>query len=174
MKKVAYEKGFTLIELLVTIGILGAIAGVMAMTVGMFLKVGPESNDRAIALRQVQNAGYWIIRDVTGAGTVVVDDDPTTPEFITLNIPVSTTDNKTVVYDLENMMDDYKKLLRTDHDSGKQILIAEYLYCDPSGDPDNTKVIDYSSPLLKIQITAESGNARVKRKYEVTQRVPSS
>ena len=91
MKKVAYEKGFTLIELLVTIGILGAIAGVMAMTVGMFLKVGPESNDRAIALRQVQNAGYWIIRDVTGAGTVVVDDDPTTPEFITLNIPVSTT-----------------------------------------------------------------------------------
>ena len=118
MEKKNNEKGFTLIELLITVGILGAIMGVMAMTVMMFLRVGPESNDRAIALRQVQNAGYWITRDVTTAGTIVVDTDPATPEFMTLTIPVSTTDNNTVIYDLEDMTGGFKKLVRTDQDNG--------------------------------------------------------
>jgi len=148
--------------------------GVMSMTIIMFLKVGPESNDRALVLRHVQNAGYWIARDVTGAGSIVVDGDPATPVFMTLNIPTSATDNKTVIYDLEDMDGGMKKLMRTDQDTGNTTLIAEYIYYDPVGDPDNTtKVITYVSPLLKVQIAATSGGTTVIRKYESTQRVPS-
>ncbi len=174
MNKKYCESGFTLMEVLITLSILGAIMGVMSMTIIMFFKAGPESNDRTIALRQVQNAGYWISRDVTGASTVAVDGDPVTPEFITLTIPVSSVDNKTVVYDLENMAGGLKRLVRTDQTSGNQILIAEYIYYDPNGDPDNsTKIVTYVSPVLKLQITAVSGGATIIKEYEATQRVPS-
>jgi prepilin-type N-terminal cleavage/methylation domain-containing protein len=167
------ENGFTLFELLITLSILGAITGVMAMTIMIFMKVGPESNDRAIALRQVQNAGYWISRDVLEAGNIIVDEDPGTTEFMTLNIRTSITDNKTVVYDLGDMAGGLKKLMRTDQDTGNQILVAEYLYYDPVGDPDNsTDVSTYVSPSFKIQIAAISGDAMVIREYEATQRVP--
>ena len=66
----AARPGFTLIEVLVTVGILGAIMGVLSMTVISIMIITPRTNDWAIALRQVQNAGYWVSRDVLMAQTV--------------------------------------------------------------------------------------------------------
>ena len=86
MKIVRSEKGFTLIELLVTIAILGAIMGGMSAAVITIMKVSPQNNNWAIALRQVQNAGYWISRDVQMAQSVGGDDASTAEsEFLTLS-----------------------------------------------------------------------------------------
>ncbi len=82
MKLKRNQKGFTLIEVLVVVGILGAIMGVMAMTVVTIMIISPKSNDWVIALRQVQNAGYWISRDAQRAQNI--DDDVTAPNFLIL------------------------------------------------------------------------------------------
>jgi len=174
------EKGFTLIEVLVVVGILGAIMGVMAMTVGIMPKVSGESNDQAIALRQVQNAGYWITRDAQRAQNI--DDDVTAPNFLILTWtewdfgvnPVSATYHA-VTYTLEDMPGDAKKLMRRHQDNegtDEQILIAEYIYYDPGGDPDNsTGVIDYQSPTLAVRITATFGEAeKVSSVYKASRR----
>ena len=181
MKIMLNERGFTLIEVLVTVAILGAIMGVMTAAVIMIMKVSPQNNNWAIALRQVQNAGYWISRDVQMSDNLTFDGDPATPEFLTLYLPVMS-DNQTIVYQtlvyqLEDVSGAMKTLMRTDQDSGWQILIAENIYYDPDGDPyDSTKVIDYNSDnqTLEVRMTAISGDTMGTRQYEAKQRVPAS
>ena len=172
IKLIANEKGYTLIEMLVTIAIVGAITGVMSMAVIVIMKVNPQNNDWAVALQQVQNAGYWISRDTLMANTVTVDGDTATPLFLTMTSPVIGAADKTVIYELEDTADGMKKLTRTDQDTGAQILIAEFIYYDPDVDPANsTKVIDYQDPFLTVRITATAGSATVSRQYEGSQRV---
>jgi len=169
------EKGFTLIEVLVVVGILGAIMGVMAMTVMTIMIVSPKSNDHVIALRQVQNAGYWISRDTQMAQNI--HTNLTAPEFLILtwtDWDLSGGGNiyHSVTYTLEDMPDGVKKLMRRHQDSegeDEQILIAEYIYYDPGGDPDNsTKIIDYQNPTLTVRMTATSGEVTVIREYEAS------
>ena len=74
MKLKENERGFTLIELLVAIAILSAIVGVTSMTIITTMRVSSDSNDWVVALRQVQNAGYWISRDAQMAQTVTTDE----------------------------------------------------------------------------------------------------
>ena len=168
------QNGFSSIEVLIAIAIISLISGTAAAAIYQTFEGTHRSNSHTTCIYQVQNAGYWISRDVLEAGTIAIDSNPATTLFMTLTIPVSGSDSKVVVYDLEDTAEGLKKLLRTDQDTGNQILIAEYLYYDPTGDPDNsTQVIEYVSPMLKLQITATSGDAMVTRKYEATQRVPS-
>ncbi len=172
------EKGFTLIEVITIVAILGAIMGVVSMTIIMVMKISPQNNDWAVALRQVQNAGYWISRDVMMAQSVNV----TTLEFLTLEWVILDDDgnsaNCTVTYQFEDMSDGMKRLIRQKQvgdEPEEQILIAENIYYDPDGDPSNsTKVIDYESPTLTVKMTATCGETTVSRQYETTQRVPTS
>ena len=178
MKLKGDQKGFTLVEMITVVAILGAIMGVMAMTIGIIPKVSGESNDQAIALRQVQNAGYWISRDAQRAQNI--HTDVTAPDFLILTWTEwdysgeASSTFHAVTYTLEDMPGGVKKLMRRhqDHEGAdEQILIAEYIYYDPGGDPDNsTKVIDYQTPTLTVRITATSGEVRVSREYEASRR----
>ena len=179
MRMIPNEKGFTLLEVLVTIAILGAIMGTMSAAAITIMKVSPQNKNWAIALRQVQNAGYWISRDVQMADNVTFDANPATPEFLTLRLPVMSANqsivDRTLVYRLEDVSGAMKTLMRTDQDSGRQILIAENIYYDPAGDPDDsTKIISSVNQTLEVRMTAISGEAMVKRLYEARQRVPAS
>ena len=178
MKIIRSEKGFTLIEMITVTAILGAIMGVMSMTIGMIPKISEQSNDQAIALRQVQNAGYWISRDTQRAQHV--HKDVTAPDFLIFtwtewDYGGSSNIYHLVTYMLQDMPNGAKKFMRRHQDSegvDEQILIAEYIYYDPAGDPVNsTKVIDYQSPILTVRITALFGEAEmVSRDYEASRR----
>lgn len=175
------EKGFTLIELLITIAIVAAISGALAMTVITLIQISPQSRDWNIALRQVQNAGYWISRDVQmSKGDITVDTgDP----FLSFTIPTGPDTNNTVEYRFEDMSDSLKRLVRVDLASSQQIMIAEYIYYN-LGEPDkSTCVTDNNSQCivtgsqrekLAVRIAATYGNATVKRRYETTQRIPAA
>lgn len=173
------ERGFTLIELLVTIAIVAVISGALAMTVITLMQISPQSRDWNVALRQVQNAGYWISRDVQmSKGDIAIDTgDP----FLSFTIPTGPDTNNTVEYRFEDMSDSLKRLVRVDTASGQQTMIAEYIFYNPNNG-NSTCVTDNNSQCivtgsqkekLAVRIAATCGNTTVKRQYEATQRVPT-
>ena len=182
MKLKTTEKGLTLVELLVALSIAAFVTAAASMTIITMMRLTPMTNNWAIALRQVQDAGYWISRDVMMSQTILVDSDPGTPTFLTLTVPQPSTVSqpspppKTIVYQFEDMPGSLKRLMRNDSVAGQQ-LVAEYIYYDPINDPhSSTKVIEYVSDnrTLTFSVTAHSGNVPVPvtRQYEATQRVP--
>jgi prepilin-type N-terminal cleavage/methylation domain-containing protein len=171
MKLKAGEKGFTLIELLVGISILAFVVSAASMTIITMMRLSPQSNNWAIALRQVQNAGYWISRDVQMSENVTVDENPATPEFLTLTVPEwdagsGAVVDKTIAYQFEDMGDGLQRLMRDD--AGQQIMVAEYISDTDTDYPENCS----DNCTLTFTITATYGNVPVTRQYKATQRVP--
>jgi len=70
------QKGFTLIELIAVIAITGVILGGIVATIFQLFSVNARSDNHMLAVRQVQNAGYWVSRDVQMAKRV----EPTADE----------------------------------------------------------------------------------------------
>src|SRR4030042_1978417 len=128
MKLKKGEKGFTLIELLVGISIAALIVGAASATIITMLRLSPQNNDWAVSLRQVQNAGYWISRDVLMAETIIVGDK--NPTFLTLRQPRYTGGTDNITYQFEDMSGGLKRLMRTNTDNNTTIMIAEYIYSD--------------------------------------------
>ena len=85
MKKfVNGSKGTTLVEILVVVAIVGAIMGAMSMTVNTLLINYNTNRTETILVRQVENAGYWISRDIQEAVPNTIDLNPGGSGFISL------------------------------------------------------------------------------------------
>ena len=80
------EKGFTLIELLVVIGLVPLIASGAAMGIFQVVKGNERSNNHMVAVRQVQNAGYWLSHDAQMTQGISTDDDTGTAETEVLTL----------------------------------------------------------------------------------------
>jgi len=166
------EKGFSLIELIVVTAVIALISGAATMTVFQVVKSTESSNDRMTAGNQVQNAGYWISRDAQMAESVTTDN-LTPPDFLILKWTDWGYDEDSiyhsVVYSLENVSGGIGKLRRTHQDSvgtDEQLLVAEYIYYNPS-DPDNTTKASYESGVLIMQLVAVFGDAEETREYRI-------
>ena len=169
MKLKTTEKGFTLIELVVGLAIAAFVVGAASMTTVTMMTLTPQNTDWAVALRQVQNAGYWVSRDVQmSKGDITVDTWPNAT-FLTLTVPewdsgaVSVVD-KTFVYEFEDMSGGLKRLMRNNQTDGEEIMVAEYI---------SNAVANYDSGTLTLTITTSSGNTAVTRQYEAIQRLPA-
>ena len=163
------EKGFTLIELLVGLSIAVFVTGAASMTIITMMRLSPQSSDWAVALRQVQDSGYWISRDVMMAENITVGNK--TPEFLTLILPqIDPPDtDKTVVYQFEDMSGGLKRLMRTDNTTA--FMIAQYISSDNTTATYSQNCTDNCT--LTFTITATSGDVTVTREYEAAQRVPA-
>ena len=170
MKLKTTEKGFTLIELLVGIAIAAFVVGAASMTVITMMRLSPQTNNWAIALRQVQNAGYWISRDVQMAqGEITVEDE--NPTFLTLTVPEwdavsEEVVDKTIDYEFANI-DGEQWLVRTDS-TGGQTAIAQYI-----SEPIQNNY-DLETRTLTFTIEATSVDKTVSRDYKAMQRVPTA
>jgi len=118
------QRGFTLIELIIAIAITGLIVSVIAVSIFQLYKVHASTSNRMIAVRQVQNAGYWVSRDVQMAQSVETDGGAT-------GFPLKLTwsnewDGNTyqVVYSLADseLRRSYKV-----NDDDPEMLVAEYI-----------------------------------------------
>jgi len=167
------EKGFTFVELLVVMGIVALLAGAASVTTVQVITVTKQGSDHMTAVRQAQNAGYWISRDALMAENVVVDDDPETADFLILNWTEWGYDEDSVyhvvTYSFQDLSEDHGKLKRTYWNStgaGKETVIAEHIYYNPD-DPENTTEADYTTPVLTVRIAASLGEASETREYTV-------
>lgn len=64
------EKGFTWIEVVVATLLIALISLGGSITVGQVLKVSRQNNNWSTAVRQTQNAGYWISKDLLTAESI--------------------------------------------------------------------------------------------------------
>jgi prepilin-type N-terminal cleavage/methylation domain-containing protein len=168
MKLKAGEKGFTLLELLVALSIAAFVIAAASMTIITMMRLSPQSNNWAVALRQVQNTGYWISRDVMMSDTVTPGTGDT---FLTLTQPqINNSPPKNIVYQFANI-DGEQWLVRTESIGGSivgQTAIAQYISM-----PDTTATYDDVTRTLTLKVTAISGNVPVTKRYETAQRVPA-
>lgn len=165
MKFKINEKGLTLIEVVVGLSIAAFVVGASSTAIVAMERLSPQNGDWAIALSQVQNAGYWISRDVQmSQGTITVGTG--NPTFLTLTLPQTTTDNKTVIYQLQDMSGGLKRLIRNDQTANQQKMIAEYTSVPTS------PVYNTDNRTLTFTLRATSGKVQVTKNYEANQRVP--
>ena len=160
------EKGFAVIELVMVLAIVGIIAPVLTMTTTTMLANYQQADDQTIVLNQVQNAGYWICRDVQMARDVTLGDPNGFP--LTLVIPVDTDSNNdiSIEYSFES-----NKLKRRVYDSLHTLvsenLVAQYVVVA------DTTFDSVGAGVYELTVKVSEGDVVVERSYKVSQRLRS-
>lgn len=166
------ERGLTLIELLIVIAITGLITGGITMTIFQVFNINARTTNRMTAVRQVQNAGFWVSPDVQMAQNVTTDEeDSGFPLTLTWSEEWATNDTHEVIYTLVDMSGGLKKLQRSHsvNDGAPTVTpIAEYI----DSDPEKTKC-DWDGSVLTFTVTATVGGQTETRVYEVKPRPES-
>ena len=159
------ERGFTLVELLIVIAITGLITGGITMTIVQVFNMNTRTSNRMAAVRQVQQAGFWVSPDVQMAQSVNTTGNSS---FLTLKwTEWPTSNNHTVIYSLEDMPSGGLKKLQREHyiesDLDSTIVVAEYI------DPAQTSCV-WDGEWLTFNVTATVGEESETRVYEVKPR----
>ena len=169
------ERGFTYIELIIAITIMVLASGAAAMATFQVFKGTERNNNYMTAVRQVQNAGYWISHDAQMAQSVTTDN-LTLSDFLILSWTEWDAAGDPVYhsarYFFEDPTDGIGKLKRSHWSSAganEQTLVAEYIYYDPN-DIDDTSKASYQSPVLTVQLTALFEETLETREYKIKHR----
>lgn len=168
------EHGFNTIEIIVVILIMSLIALGASMTIFQVMRSTQQCDSHMTALRQVQSAGYWIIRDAQMADNVSTDNLSGT-DFLVLGwTEVDDSDNATtdhlVTYFFEDLSGGIGKLKRNHSSSAglnNETLVAQYIYYDPA-DSDNTSNVSYVSPVLSAKLVAIFADKSKTSQYRVS------
>ena len=158
-------RGFSLVELLVALALSATIVGA-ASAVLRQLSLGYASNrSQLTAFRQVQNAGYWVSRDVFMAQQV----QPGPGAGFPLTLAWTEWDGTSyqVVYTLEPL-DGLGRLVRTQRvgfEAPVTTSVAQYL--DPAG---TTVTWEPAAQKVTLQVTARVGERSQTRTYETRPR----
>jgi len=125
------QRGFTLIELVIALAIASVITTAVTMTVYQVFTGNARSAARMTAVRQVENTGFWFSQDAQRIQEEPIrDNDPATPEFLTLTWTDIGGIEHQVVYHMEDMPGStLKNLMRTHYidGSGDAALVAQYI-----------------------------------------------
>jgi prepilin-type N-terminal cleavage/methylation domain-containing protein len=122
------QLGFTLIELLIALAITGVITSAATATIFQVFDGNTRSSNHMEAIRQAQNAGYWVSRDAKMAQVIDLGDNPATSELELVTLTWTTWDDNTkhtVTYTLQGTE------LWRDYD-GQSRCVAEYIDPDPA------------------------------------------
>ena len=169
------EKGYTLIELVVAVAIIVLVSGAASVTIFQVLKGTETNNSHMNAVRQVQNAGYWISRDASMAQSIETDN-LTPPKFLIFSWTELDSEDQEIyhsaTYSFEDLTNGVGKLKRSHWSTAganEQTFIAQHIYYTP-GDPDNTSKANYQPPVLTLQLASLVDEAREMREYRIKRR----
>jgi len=168
------QRGFTLIELLIVITITSLITVGLTTTIMQVLTMNYRTVNRMTAVRQVQQAGFWVSPDVQMAQSVNASGSQGFPLTLTWD-EWGTNQTHTVKYELVGSMPDEVRKLQRSHYVNDELQtvtpIAEYI------DPDQTSCAPLGVLLvgdaLSFTVTAAVGEQSETRTYEVMPRPES-
>jgi len=175
------QRGFTLIELLVALAITGIITGGITTTIFQVFNTNLRCSNHMIAVRQVQNAGYWFSRDAQMAQIVELTEPPEeNPVGTRFPVTLTRTDLETnekheVTYSLEKIGEGPWQLKRSHSINGGQpseTIVAQYI--NPSLGNTSCEFLDTdedgTGDRLIFKVTAKVGEGSETRIYEVSPR----
>ena len=169
------ERGFTIIETIVALAIIALIGSAASMTIFQIINCTERSSRHMTAVRQVQNAGYWIGRDAQMTESVATDNLSDT-DFLIMTWTEQDYDGDeiyhSITYFFEGLSEGIGKLKRSHWSSdgaNEELLVAEYIYYDRD-DPLNTSNASYQSPVLTVRLTALFEDTRETREYNINRR----
>jgi prepilin-type N-terminal cleavage/methylation domain-containing protein len=151
------QTGFTLIELMLAIAISGIITGGITATIFQVVIGSARTSNHMTAVRQVQNAGYWVSHDAKMAQSVGLGASSGFPLALTW----TDWDNNehVVTYTLEDMTGGLKQLEQSHSITGKLTetsIIAQFI--DPGVLPAEPKTkVEFASGALTFTVTATVG-----------------
>jgi len=156
------QKGFTLTDLILAIAITVIITAVITLTVFQVIAGSARTKNHMTAVRQVQSAGYWVSHDAQMAKDVTTDDDPGTPELVTLAWTEweDPKDSHQVVYSL--LADN--QLQRSDSVNGEAPTVApvaEFINPDPA-----KTICAWDGFVLTFKVTATVGTGSPHKQSE--------
>ncbi|MGI2336681.1 MAG: PulJ/GspJ family protein [Dehalogenimonas sp.] len=183
-KLIRKQQAFTLVEVIVAISILSVIMLALAGVTMQIFNTNDLSTNRTLAIRQVQNTGQWISRDVLQTTEIIDLNSPNGFDFVIhQNLDGFLGINTVVTYSVVEI-DGLYKLLRTekigDNPVSEPITIATNLVWDtsktPSEGPSWFRFIGLKQGYeLKVTVTIGTGNnaATETRIYQIKPRVDS-
>ncbi|MBI2854853.1 MAG: prepilin-type N-terminal cleavage/methylation domain-containing protein [Chloroflexi bacterium] len=166
--------GFTFVEVLLVMTISGIITAVVAIGIFQVLQGSKRNRDHLTALRQVQNAGFWVGRDTLMAQTITVGDDLSTPgvEFIVLDwVDWSDGDKTTITYTLEDMPGALKRLMRRNKMVDQLGTTVKWDGTTQVADRISTASFTQQSGVWRLDVQARSGNQTESGQYSAQQRL---
>ena len=128
------QRGFTLIEMVTAVAIIGIIAGAATTAIYQVFSGSARSSSHMTAVRQVQNAGYWISLDAQMAQQepVIVKNVDDQLESITLTwIEWDDTVN-VVTYTITIADSELMRSHSVNDGDPSETLIAQYIDSDPT------------------------------------------
>ena len=159
------QGGFTLIEILVALAITGFIGASITTAIVQVMKVNALGNNHVIAVKQVENAVYWINRDVRMSQTIQPGGGSGFPLNLTWVEWGGTTHQ--VAYTLQN-----GELIRSSSVNATPpvvMIVARYI----SSNADNTNC-QYSNGVFNFKVTASVSGFRPASKTRLAQVIPWS
>ena len=78
------QGGLTLVELMIAIALVGIVTGAITMVISDVFSASARTSNHMMAVRQVQNAEYWLSRDVRQALPDKADLSPTGGQLVVL------------------------------------------------------------------------------------------
>jgi hypothetical protein len=165
---------------LIVITITGLIAAGLTMTIMQVMTLSHRTTNHMTAVRQVQQAGFWVSPDVQMTQDVDTANDPGTPEFELLTLDwtefvVGGNHTHEVIYTLEDMPSGEFKALWREHYIGPDLdslsldsttKVAEYI------DPYQTSCV-WADGELTFTVTATVGEQSETKTYKTKPRPES-
>ncbi len=155
------QEGFTLIEVLVSIAIAGILAGGVAATISKTFSVNKSASQHMTAVREIENAGYWVNHDTLMAQAIA----PSVGSGFPLSLTWVSWNGETTQVTYALTGSNFQRSVSVNGGVATQTLVAQNINPDPA-----KTNCSLSASVLTLNVSATVGPTTESKTYQIKQR----